>query len=308
MIGVLMSATLPARLGEPARATVLARRTGRMRETFPVLLGTLVSQSVLNIVALVLLGGVIVASTDLFHSSSEKLFLISFAPLALLLAVIFAPQLVRQGGSGRVARVADAIRAALVRVRLGLHVFRDPRRAPVAVAAQLSAWATPAARLLRPVHGARPRQQPRDRDRRRRGGPVRGQRHRRDPGDAVEHRHLPARDDQRPDDGFAVSRADALAYGVILQAVEIATAVGLGLPALVREGVTWQDMRLRVLSRRAGPPAPPRARRPSRRSASAAILRSRNHQERPRDPDLRRRRNHRTPRSKAWCDRRDRWR
>ena len=48
--------------------------------------------------------------------------------------------------------------------------------------------------------------------------------------------------------GFGVERADALAYGVILQAIEIATAVGLGLPALVREGVSWQDMRLRVLS------------------------------------------------------------
>ena len=48
--------------------------------------------------------------------------------------------------------------------------------------------------------------------------------------------------------GFGVSTADALAYGVILQAVEIATAVALGLPALVREGVTWQDMRLRALS------------------------------------------------------------
>ena len=45
MIGVLMSATLPARLGEPARAMSLARRIGRMRETFPVLLGTLVSQT-----------------------------------------------------------------------------------------------------------------------------------------------------------------------------------------------------------------------------------------------------------------------
>ena len=74
--------------------------------------------------------------------------------------------------------------------------------------------------------------------------------------------------------GFAVSHADALAYGVILQAVEIATAVGLGLPALVREGVTWQDMRLRVLS--AAParlrPSTRRKTRPSRRSDSAAIL------------------------------------
>ena len=38
--------------------------------------------------------------------------------------------------------------------------------------------------------------------------------------------------------GFGVAAADALAYGVILQAVEIATAVALGVPALVREGVT----------------------------------------------------------------------
>jgi phosphatidyl-myo-inositol alpha-mannosyltransferase len=30
--------------------------------------------------------------------------------------------------------------------------------------------------------------------------------------------------------------------------VEIATAVALGLPALVREGVTWSDMRMRALS------------------------------------------------------------
>jgi phosphatidylinositol alpha-mannosyltransferase len=48
--------------------------------------------------------------------------------------------------------------------------------------------------------------------------------------------------------GFAVGAANALAYGVILQAVEIATAVTLGLPALVREGLTWSDMRLRALS------------------------------------------------------------
>ena len=47
--------------------------------------------------------------------------------------------------------------------------------------------------------------------------------------------------------GFGVDAADALAYGIILQAVEIATAVALGVPALVREGVTWRDLRLRAL-------------------------------------------------------------
>jgi phosphatidylinositol alpha-mannosyltransferase len=48
--------------------------------------------------------------------------------------------------------------------------------------------------------------------------------------------------------GFGVGAADALAYGVILQAVEIATAVALGVPALVREGMTWSDVRWRALA------------------------------------------------------------
>ena len=53
MIGVLMSATLPARLGEPSRALIVSRRLGRMRDRFPVVLGTLVSQTLLNILALI---------------------------------------------------------------------------------------------------------------------------------------------------------------------------------------------------------------------------------------------------------------
>ena len=48
--------------------------------------------------------------------------------------------------------------------------------------------------------------------------------------------------------GWGIGRADALAYGVILQAVEIATAVALGLPSLVREGLTWSDLRVQALS------------------------------------------------------------
>src|SRR3954447_14197717 len=100
MIDVLMSATLPARLGEPARAMVLSRRVGRMRETFPILIGTLVSQTALNILALVLLGGIIVSTTDLFQASTQKLFLVSTAPLLILLAVLAAPSLVWVNGQG----------------------------------------------------------------------------------------------------------------------------------------------------------------------------------------------------------------
>jgi phosphatidylinositol alpha-mannosyltransferase len=244
MIGVLMSATLPARLGEPARAMVLARRTGRMRETFPVLLGTLVSQTALNIVALALLGVIIVASTNLFHSSSQRLFLYSLAPLLLLVAVLLAPVVVRQGGSGRVARVIGAIRAALLRVRTGLQVFRDPRRGPVAAAAQLAAWGIQllACAALFQALGL--------------GGVGIGA-----AAAVLFAVNVTAVVPATPSNigvfqlavisvlttGFGVGAADALAYGVILQAVEIATAVTLGLPALVREGITWSDMRLRAL-------------------------------------------------------------
>ena len=46
---------------------------------------------------------------------------------------------------------------------------------------------------------------------------------------------------------YGVSTADALGYGIVLQAVEIATAVVMGVPALLKEGLSWQDVRLRAL-------------------------------------------------------------
>ena len=248
MVGVLMSATLPARLGEPARAMVLARRTGRMRETFPVLLGTLVSQSVLNIFALVILGAIIVGSTDLFHARTERLFLISLAPLGILLAVILAPTLVRQNGTGRTARMIASIRGALLKVREGLVVFRDPRRGPVAALAQLGAWGLQllACFVLFTALGL-------DHQASIGIGAAAA---------ALFAVNVTAVVPATPSNigvfqlavisvlttGFGVSASDALAYGVVLQAVEIATAVALGLPALVREGVTWSDMRMRALS------------------------------------------------------------
>ena len=75
MIGVLMSATLPARLGEPSRALIVARRLGRVRERLPVVLGTLVAQTFLNLVALVILGIVMFATVGLFQGNEDKLVL-----------------------------------------------------------------------------------------------------------------------------------------------------------------------------------------------------------------------------------------
>ena len=47
--------------------------------------------------------------------------------------------------------------------------------------------------------------------------------------------------------GWHVGVADAVAYGVILQAVEVATAVLMGMPALLKEGMSWREVRLRAM-------------------------------------------------------------
>jgi phosphatidylinositol alpha-mannosyltransferase len=246
MIGVLMSATLPARLGEPARALALARRTGRMRETFPVLLGTLVSQTMLNLVALALLGVIIVSTTPLFHSGTQKLFVFSLVPLVLLLVVLIAPMLMRRNGDGRLARIGAALHRALVQVRAGLSVFRDPRRGPLAAAAQLGAWAIQLAACWALLYAL-------GLDGKAGIGAAAA---------VLFAVNVTAVVPATPSNigvfqlavisvlhsGFGVGTADALAYGVILQAVEIATAVALGLPALVREGLTWSDLRVQALS------------------------------------------------------------
>jgi phosphatidylinositol alpha-mannosyltransferase len=244
MIGVLMSATLPARLGEPARAMVLARRVGRMRQTFPALLGTLVSQTMLNLVALLLLGVVIVSTTDLFHRSQKALFVVSLVPALLLVAVLVAPLLFGRG-SGRASRVVAPVRNALVQVRSGLRVFGQPRRGAWAATMQLSAWALQLLSCWALVFAL-------DLDARAGLGACAA---------VLFAVNVTAVVPVTPSNigvfqlavisvlagAYHVSGPDALGYGLVLQAVEIATAVALGLPALVREGMTWSDMRLRAL-------------------------------------------------------------
>ena len=45
---------------------------------------------------------------------------------------------------------------------------------------------------------------------------------------------------------YGIDPAQALGYGIILQAVEVATAVIMGAPALVKEGLSWREVRLRA--------------------------------------------------------------
>ena len=46
---------------------------------------------------------------------------------------------------------------------------------------------------------------------------------------------------------YNVSTPEAIAYGIVLQSVELATALMMGLPALVNEGLSWREVRLRTM-------------------------------------------------------------
>jgi phosphatidylinositol alpha-mannosyltransferase len=258
-IGVLMSATLPARLGEPSRALIVARRLGRPRESLPVVLGTLISQTLINVVALVILGGVMFATIGLFGGHQQALLWYALAPFAVLCAVLVSPVLLRRGGgrSRRVGRLVAEARGAMARVRTGLNVYRRPRLGLAAVMSQFGAWGLQwisvyvlfvalhldhwntdlgtAAAILFAVNVT-----------------------------AV----LPL----TPSNlgvfqaacvavlsyAYGVPAAQALGYGIILQAVEVATAVVMGGPALVKEGLSWREVRLRAIHTAPVSLSPPR--------------------------------------------------
>lgn len=247
-IGVLMSSTLPARLGEPSRALIVARRLGRARETLPVVLGTMVSQTLLNLLALLILGCITLSSVSVLDGHNRALLLIALAPLAALVTVLLAPVLIPPSAVSRSLRLQVlliGLRRVLLRLRDGLRVFRRPRLAVAATVAQLGAWALQwmSCWLLLMALGLDPHAGV--------GAAA-----------AVLFAvNVTAVIPATPANvgvfqaacvavlagAYHVSTPDAIAYGIVLQAVEVATALLMGVPALLNEGLSWRDMRLRTL-------------------------------------------------------------
>lgn len=242
-IGVFMSATLPARVGEPSRAYIVARRNGNMHRDLPVVVGTLVSQTLINIAALLILGTVMIGSVKLFKDSDGVLMSLTIVPLALILSLAAFSLFLQWRGDndrGPFAGLRAKLASLLSQVWRGMVVFKDPRRGPVAVLAQFAAWGLQwlscyvlmkamgiesagfgaAAAVLFAVNVT-----------------------------AV----LPVTPSNMGVfqgavfavlvSGYGVGEADALGYGIVLQAVELVSAFILGMPALLREGVTWKDVK-----------------------------------------------------------------
>ncbi|MGO8905757.1 MAG: lysylphosphatidylglycerol synthase transmembrane domain-containing protein [Solirubrobacteraceae bacterium] len=244
MIGVMASAMFPGRVGEPTRIVVLTRRlAGSARRLLPIVAGTVFSQTLINLLALVILAGVTFTSVPLPHGHASGIVTALAVPLLVAVLVVVGPRLLalaRRSGHPRMAAAADATARVLSLARRGLVVFARPRYGVAAVGCQLTAWAlqwlacyavvlalglqsqaglATAAAILLAVNVS-----------------------------AV----LPA----TPSNvgvfqaaclvvmaAYGVGAGPGLAYGIILQAVEVLTALALGIPALLGEGLTWQDIR-----------------------------------------------------------------
>jgi phosphatidylinositol alpha-mannosyltransferase len=244
MIGVMASAVVPGRIGEPTRVVVLTRRLdGPNRRQLPIVAGTVFSQTLINLLALGILAAITFTSVPLLSGHPAGIATAIAIPLLICALVVAGPRLValgRRARSRRVAKAADAVAAALNLARRGLIVFARPRYGSTAVAAQLAAWAlqwlacymvvlalglqdkaglAAAAAILLAVNVS-----------------------------AI----LPA----TPSNvgvfqaaclvvltAYGVGGGPGLAYGIILQAVEVLTALALGVPALLGEGLTWREIR-----------------------------------------------------------------
>jgi phosphatidylinositol alpha-mannosyltransferase len=187
------------------------------------------------------------ATVGLFHGHETALVLVGVAPILALVLVALAPVLLRKGAPSRFTRAHQwvaKLRAAMVEARRGLQVFRNPRLGAWAAFMQLLAWAIQwlACYTLLIALG------------------LDGQAGVGAAAAVLFAVNVTAVIPATPSNigvfqaacvavlsAYGVNHTDAFAYGIILQAVEVATAFALGMPSLVGEGMSWKDLRLRAL-------------------------------------------------------------
>ena len=229
--------------------------------------GTVLSQTLINLLALAILAAVTFASVPLLHGHLAGVAAVLAVPLALCVLVLAGPRLLRAGPAlalGAGPRRRDRLRRGCCDLgaaragRVRAPALRSPRRRQPAVGvgaavagllhdrararpARLQATLVTAAAILLAVNVT-----------------------------AV----VPA----TPSNvgvfqaaclvvlaAYGVGAGQALAYGIILQAIELLTALALGVPALLREGMTWQDIRRVGRSERRRPTHPRGTSWPDRR-------------------------------------------
>jgi uncharacterized protein (TIRG00374 family) len=242
MIGVMVSATLPGRLGEPVRVYVVARRAGDARSSVARVAGTVLGQTLLNMAALVALAAVLVASLTVFRNAMWAIVVAAAIPIGVAAAVLAGPKVLDRAARGSTARgrAAAFLRTQIEQTRAGLRGFRRPRVALHASGAQLVAWALQllaCAALLSAFGIATPS----------RLGAAAA---------VLVATNVAAVLPITPGNvgvfqaacvaalaAYGVNAGRAIAYGIALQLLEVTTAIALGLPALLAEGLRPHDLR-----------------------------------------------------------------
>jgi uncharacterized protein (TIRG00374 family) len=242
MIGVATSSVTPARVGEAVRTWILSRRAGGHCAT---VLGTVVSQTLMNLIALGLLAMFVLSGGSAFGFSTEMIVAAIAVPVLLLAALVAAGRLIIStcpaGETCPNARLAKRVGCWFSRqvadTGRGMAVFSDRRCAVHSIGAQLGAWmlqgfacyailmalglhasATAAAAVLLAVNLSAI-------------VPV-----------------TPANVGLFQAACIAVltplgiSGGHALAYGLLLQGVEMGVAIGMGVPAMLGEGLSLREL------------------------------------------------------------------
>jgi phosphatidylinositol alpha-mannosyltransferase len=188
------------------------------------------------------------SSVNFFNGHENALVFAAVAPAALLAFVLVAPLVIRYSSSAtrftRLRKAISQVYVALRRVRAGLVVFRDPRLGVIATVAQLGAWAlqclscylllvalglghtglAAAAGVLFAVNITAVL-----------------------PATPANLGVFQAACAAVLHTGWHVPFGTGVAYGVILQAVEVTTAILMGTPALLKEGMSWREVRMRAM-------------------------------------------------------------
>lgn len=243
MIGMVGSTVAPGRLGEAARALVVARRLGDPSRNIALVLGTVVSQTLINLLALGILALVTLLGAAISGARADAIIGVVAVPAVIVGIVLLGPRALHRASrskAGWVRRAASWVGQQLVHFRLGLVVFGRPRAAIHAGGMQLAAWALQLIACYAVILAL-------------------GLQHKADliaAAAVLLAVNVTAVIPVTPSNvgvfqaaciavlaPFGVSASQGLAYGLILQAVEIVAAVGLGVPALLREGLSVSELR-----------------------------------------------------------------
>jgi phosphatidylinositol alpha-mannosyltransferase len=242
MIGMVGSTVAPGRVGEAARTLVIARRV-RRPGAISLVLGTVLAQTFLNVIALSVLTAIAISGGTITAARISAIVAVLAVPAALLTLIITAPHLLSRLRVSESTRLGRSIRWTLrqaVELRSGLKAFRQVGPAVHATVFQFLAWAlqlamcytllaalnlTPNARLAAASA-------------------------------VLVAVNITAIVPLTPSNvgvfqaaciavlaPFGVSASHGLAYGLVLQAVEVFSALAMGIPAVLREGLTWNDLR-----------------------------------------------------------------